>query len=148
METCIAKSYLSILVAISAANISLPLLILSFARCLRINFVYLSFSYCDELDSDTVYGLEQVQTLLGDRVEVIDTRQSTDRLLVAHKTIHEFQIYQNLYHYFDSNNLVSIKVECQFGTITSVSFVSLNLESTEIIKKSLWLMIFWRTFLG
>ena len=67
------------------------------------NFVYLSFSYCDELDSDTVYGLEQVQTLLGDRVEVIDTRQSTDRLLAAHKTIHEFQIYQNLYHYFDSN---------------------------------------------
>ena len=59
-------------------------------------FVWLGLEYLDNSDNAVKDGFLQIRELLGDKIETVDAKEATKKLIAAHKTIHEYQLLENL----------------------------------------------------
>ena len=58
--------------------------------------VWLELDYLVNLDGAVRIGFDQIKDILGNRIENIDAREATKKLVAAHKTIYEYQLLENL----------------------------------------------------
>ena len=58
--------------------------------------VWLGLEYLDNLDNAVKDGFLQIREILGDKIEIVDAKEATKKLIAAHKTIHEYQLLENL----------------------------------------------------
>ena len=59
-------------------------------------FVWLGLEYLDNSNNAVKDGFLQIRELLGDKIETVDAKEATKKLIAAHKTIHEYQLLENL----------------------------------------------------